>query len=571
MHGRVKVRTTAEQAEVKRKEKEKKLQAYNDALEKIFEKRNNQVLDEEGLQLSAEVLLANPDFYTLWNFRKDIFLSFKESRSPEELQKLDEEELRFIESCLRVNPKSYGTWDHRTFIMNNIPQADWKRELFLCNKFLEYDERNFHCWDYRRFVIKNSKNVSIQDEFDFTTDKISSNFSNYSSWHYRSKLLPLLQGDPEQPAGVKEEALLKEFEIVQNAIFTDPDDQSAWFYHKWLLGRGEITLDLLHVVVIRKSKRVVVSVTKPIHLVKTPYKLQLDVNGNTITDQWRNPFDNDLHSPVWIMLLPDGIMSTDDTLEIGVKLLNESETISSCLLTMKSSMKHAYFHSTTVKPAAIFSSELTAAKSAILEQELQSIQELLELETENKWAILTVVQLMKALDSTRYDTEIKNNLEKLQSIDPKRERYYIDFGSKVLIENKIKAMELNESMLQLSHLDLTAAYHMEHLLTLQDLDVSHNQITSVKNFAYLQCLEVLNLDDNQLENVEGLEFLPSIVSLSLRGNLLEKLEVLKPLQQCKTLVMLCLGGNPLACEPDYRNELKQLLPQLKIIDAVSMT
>lgn len=37
-HGRVKVRTVAEQAEAKKKEKEKKLQAYNAALEKIFEK-----------------------------------------------------------------------------------------------------------------------------------------------------------------------------------------------------------------------------------------------------------------------------------------------------------------------------------------------------------------------------------------------------------------------------------------------------------------------------------------------------------------------------------------------------
>ncbi|CAE1319070.1 RABGGTA [Acanthosepion pharaonis] len=545
MHGRVKVRTVAEQAEAKKKEKEKKLQAYNAALEKIFEKRNNQILDEEGLKLSLEVLLANPDFYTLWNFRKDIFFSLKESRPTEELQKLYEEELHFIESCLRVNPKSYGTWDHRTFVMNNIPQADWKRELFLCNKFLEYDERNFHCWDYRRFVVKNSTNITIQDEFDFTTDKISSNFSNYSSWHYRSKLLPLLQPDPEQPAGVKEEALLKEFEIVQNAIFTDPDDQSAWFYHKWLLGRGEIKLDLLHVVIIRKSKRVVVNVTKPIHLVDTPYKIQLEVNGNTITDKWQNPFDTNLHSPVWIMLLPDGIMSTDDTMEISVKLLNDSETISSCLLTMKSSMKQASYHSTTVKPAAIFSSELTAAKSAILEQELQSIQELLELETENKWAILTVVQLMKSLDSIRYATEIKNNLEKLQSIDPKRERYYNDFGSKIVIENQIKTMDPLESMLQLNNLSLTAAYHMEYLLILQDLDVSHNHITNVKNFAYLQCLEVLNLDDNQLDNVDGLEFLPSIVSISLRRNFLANLEVLRPLQRCKTLVMLCLDGNPL--------------------------
>lgn len=58
---------------------------------------------------------------------------------------------------------------------------------------------------------------------------IYKNFSNYSAWHRRSTLFPLLS--------VKEIAPLvaSDLEMVKSAYFTEPADQSSWFYLRWLV------------------------------------------------------------------------------------------------------------------------------------------------------------------------------------------------------------------------------------------------------------------------------------------------------------------------------------------------
>ena len=182
--------------------------------------------------------------------------------------------------------------EHTTSKMDLLQQ-----ELELTKQFLLLDERNFHCWNFRRFIIgllgdvicgttnptaagewtwlthvttttspsssmkkpmgrqmgqismivpvlePNDRNRTeqkqqqqqqrqLQDlldsEWDFTTAKINANFSNGSAFHYRSTLLTL---HPSVDVS-------QELDLIHNAIFTEPDDQTAWWYLEFLLSQG---------------------------------------------------------------------------------------------------------------------------------------------------------------------------------------------------------------------------------------------------------------------------------------------------------------------------------------------
>jgi len=63
-------------------------------------------------------------------------------RTSDVMVKIYDRELYFLEQCLRVNPKCYSTWHQRGWVLDKMEVPDWKRELALCNKFLDYDERN---------------------------------------------------------------------------------------------------------------------------------------------------------------------------------------------------------------------------------------------------------------------------------------------------------------------------------------------------------------------------------------------------------------------------------------------
>lgn len=165
----------------------------------------------------------------------------------QEIKLLIEEDLAFLIPLLRNFPKCYWIWNHRSWLLatatKRLPAETavklWQGELALVGKMLALDSRNFHGWNYRREVVTAIEALGGQSmceqEFDYTSKMIKTNLSNFSAWHNRSKLIPRLLHERNADAEARQKLFDEEFELITRALYTDPYDQSLWFYHQYLL------------------------------------------------------------------------------------------------------------------------------------------------------------------------------------------------------------------------------------------------------------------------------------------------------------------------------------------------
>uniref|UniRef100_A0A2R5LLR0 Geranylgeranyl transferase type-2 subunit alpha n=1 Tax=Ornithodoros turicata TaxID=34597 RepID=A0A2R5LLR0_9ACAR len=559
MHGRVKVKTTAEQEEEKRKEREKKLEKYRSASNRIEEKRQRGELDDELLKITGQVLMSNPDDATLWNVRREVFDRYFVERK-NNLKELARMELQLTELALQKNPKSYGAWSHRTWAMETFPAMDWDKELSLCNLFLDMDERNFHCWDYRRFVCDHA-NVSLEKELEFTMQKIAANFSNYSAWHYRSFLLPKLFPGAVQ-GSVREEILLQEYNLVQNATFTDPSDQSAWFYHRWLTGRESPPLDFLLFRVSRSKHQIIINLTKPIRL--DQMQLILKINGTSVPTKWEAP-GRPCSSSLWCHKMNKDILIGDCDYMFQVFLQSSDVVLASATVSLCAS-DHEAQYSGKIPRNRLFSCELSAARTSVLQDELEACQQLHQLEPDNKWPLLTCVLLMRALDGQKHKTEIEDFLSQLCKVDSTRKNYYQDLMSKFAVERIIENLEDHSSSVAFVNCGLTSIRHTDHLVLMQQVDLSNNALTSLRPLCCLINLRNLTADDNKIEDCVGLDNLLELTTLSLRRNSISSTGGIASLATCPQLVELHLEGNLICDDVGFKSSICGVIPQLRALN-----
>ncbi|KAJ3361937.1 Rab geranylgeranyltransferase [Allomyces javanicus] len=243
---------------------QKKITEYRAKATQCLELRRRHVLTADALAATAALLGDNTEYYTIWNYRRELLAVVPDDK----VAALQQELVWLTRTILPCNPKSYWIWNHRRWTLETLAGilvakqdaivALWRGEMKLVDRFLDLDPRNFHAWDYRRYVVAQLRPYDArlaEAEFQFTSTKVAQNFSNFSAWHQRSKLFAewLQQTNRAFP-----DALNDELELLHNAVYTEPNDQSAWLYHKWLLAQAVDRLDASALAAVRRAELAVI-------------------------------------------------------------------------------------------------------------------------------------------------------------------------------------------------------------------------------------------------------------------------------------------------------------------------
>ncbi|KAF7721153.1 hypothetical protein EC973_005360 [Apophysomyces ossiformis] len=458
VHGVKRVRTTEEATKARREREAGKIKEYNNIVAECREKVQAQEFSNETLGMTTRILSTNPDYYTVWNWRRLILIEGI-LKTADEKRSVFVKELQLFMQLIHLNPKSYWLWNHRCWCLRTMPEPDWTGELRLVDKMLGMDARNFHGWDYRRYVVRQLRALSesteddlriVEQEYAFTTQKIEQNFSNYSAWHQRSKLLPEIVANKSTEE--RNEVAKKELDIIKSAIYTEPDDQSAWLYYWWLLGKGRFYttefVSLLGAFCIEESALVVIGFNDDITLTKAP--TVIDANDQPVLGQWMSLSARD-KGAVWIFA------------PSGKKLLRY--LVGQCLITgilerMKSYEERFNDISNVWKPlkhqryadpsASGSQTWYTLDPIQLLKDEIQAVRDLLDIEPESKWALQTLAHFLQQLKlrlngkhADNLDEQIVDIFDKLCALDTSRRCRYEDGSECFAQKEKSEATGIN--------------------------------------------------------------------------------------------------------------------------------
>ncbi|KAK7877081.1 hypothetical protein WMY93_032219 [Mugilogobius chulae] len=126
--------------------------------------------------------------------------------------------------------------------------------------------------------------------------------------------------------------------------------------------------------------------------------------------------------------------------------------------------------------------------------------------------------------------------------------------------------------LKLSGNSLTQPPDLKNQALLRELHLDNNNISSLHSLTHnwLPMMQHLNVAQNSLTELPSLSDFISLETLDLRFNCLSELSTVSDsLKSCPFIRDVCVEGNPLQQEPDWRCSLQTTVPGLRRIDGLS--
>ncbi|EGD73209.1 hypothetical protein PTSG_04923 [Salpingoeca rosetta] len=514
MHGRVKVRTSAEQAEIKRKERQKQAQQFAAVKNKIFTLRAEGSHAPEAMDMTARLLEQNPDVATLFNYRREILLHNKKDMTEEEYAGKIKEELQLSTTCLKRNPKSYSAWHHRRWCVLQVGGEDvLQQELALTTRYLGLDERNFHCWDYRRFVVSQipPEAQAKIDEKQFAkvaadVDKVVENFSNYSAWHYRSKLLMAehsVQFGLELPAAVWKEELA----LVTDPIFIDPVDQSSWIYLQWLLtprpAPARPRVVFLH------NRTLVIVCDQPVKVADAITITSGDDGGARVCVQSSSCVGRS--GAVWTLHLAEHCPAVTITAaECDGSDGSQPPLVTGAIEVRQDGLWRSAAAAVTALPERV---------QGVVDMLLELLADLTETDMRACLQTLAYAYTTHVPDAADTKRLCLQWFTQLQTADPLRRGFYREMCSRLNIAQQLSEAD-DDTTLSLSSLHLSCLDGIESACHAKYVDVSDNALTTLARLSVLPRVESVNASGNHISTLDMAWFqgLSSLQRVDVRNN-----------------------------------------------------
>ncbi|KAL3316092.1 hypothetical protein Ciccas_005263 [Cichlidogyrus casuarinus] len=563
MHGQVKVKLPLLIAKEAEKKKLELINEISIKLSKIFAFCRSQSFpqfDQDIHGAISDILLKEASFLTLWNFRREMLLSLKLKDGVEQFEKFLKKDLILTYDALKNDPKSYGAWHHRQWVLKNFSAPNFSAEITVCDSALKLDERNFHCWDFRRFVVERG-NISPLEETKFSDDLIETNFSNFSAWHYRGSLLG---------KSLNKDQYLQELDLAHNAIFTDPNDQSPWVYLWCLYSKNKPDPRIIHISFDDSDRILAISFDQVVDRSFLVSSHCFNKDGSAIKSielNWISCMPSDWSS-TWYTFVPS---SEEYSTDIIFKVTsNDSSVIEFNISSNESPHQIPFLITESLLNIELPSKSFT---KDLVENEIQLINELLELEPNNKWALLTILKLAHFEDNSKLKPYVSEYLELLMKHDPQRCQYYQELKSELSFVAEINKFLAyanstdSRPKISFSGLNLTNLLHLNWLSIVTELDFSKNALNILPDSISCLCLlKRLNLDDNLIDNVTWLPRLRCLEELSIKRNRINSKQALADaLYTSKSIKLVDVTENPVCSSNEVHGKWPKsvkIIPQL---------